>query len=193
MTETAIESVLHEERLFHPPVELSKNAHIKSLEDYHRIYDQAKADPEKFWADLAEKELHWFEKWDKVLDWQPPFAKWFVGGKLNISYNCLDRHLTNGRADKPALIWEGEPGDSLTFTYRELHREVCLMANALKHLGVGKGDRVGIYMPMIPEAAICHVSLCANRGASYGGIWRIQRRSFAQSSGRCPSKIGDYC
>jgi acetyl-CoA synthetase len=166
MTETAIESVLHEERLFQPPAELSKNAHIKSLEDYHRIYDQAKADPEKFWADLAERELHWFEKWDKVLDWQPPFAKWFVGGKLNISYNCLDRHLTNGRADKPALIWEGEPGDSRTFTYRELHHEVCLMANALKHLGVGKGDRVGIYMPMIPEAAIAMLA-CARIGAPH--------------------------
>ena len=166
MSQPTIESVLKEERLFPPPAEFSQKAHIKSMEEYKQLYDKAKADPEKFWAELAEQELHWFQKWDKVLDWQPPFAKWFVGGKLNISYNCLDRHLTTERRDQPALIWEGEPGDSRTFTYAELHREVCQFANALKQLGVEKGDRVGIYMPMIPEAAIAMLA-CVRLGAPH--------------------------
>lgn len=115
---------------------------------------------------MAEKELHWFRKWDKVLDWQPPFAQWFVGGKLNISDNCLDRHLTTEKRDKTALIWEGEPGEVRTFTYAQLHQEVCLMANVLKQLGVNKGDRVGIYLPMIPEAAIAMLA-CARIGAPH--------------------------
>lgn len=136
------------------------------MEMYRQLYDKAKADPQAFWAELAETELHWFEKWDTVLDWQPPFAKWFVGGKLNISYNCLDRHLTTWRRNKAALIWEGEPGDTRTLTYAQLHREVCQFANALKHLGVQKGDRVGIYMPMIPEAAIAMLA-CARVGAAH--------------------------
>jgi acetyl-CoA synthetase len=154
MSQATIESVLQEKRLFNPPSQFSQGSHIKSMEEYQRLYDQAKADPEAFWGQLAEQELHWFQKWDKVLDWQPPFAQWFVGGKLNISYNCLDRHLTPERQDKLALIWEGEPGDSRSFTYAQLHRDVCQMANVLKQLGLKKGDRVGIYMPMIPEAAI---------------------------------------
>ena len=166
MVEPTIESVLQEKRLFSPPSEFSDQAQIKSFEEYEQIYNQAKADPEKFWADLAEQELHWFEKWDQVLDWQPPFAKWFVGGKINISYNCLDRHLTTWRRNKAALIWEGEPGDSRTLTYAQLHREVCQMANVLKQLGVQKGDRVGIYMPMIPEAAIAMLA-CARIGAPH--------------------------
>lgn len=166
MSQPTIESILQEKRLFHPPTEFSQNAHIKSREEYEQLYNQAKADPQKFWAELAEQELHWFSKWDTVLDWQPPFAKWFVGGKINISYNCLDRHLTTSRKDKTALVWEGEPGDSRTFTYAELHREVCQMANVLKQLGVKKGDRVGIYMPMIPEAAIAMLA-CARIGAPH--------------------------
>ena len=166
MVEQTIESVLQEKRLFSPPSEFSDQAHIKSFAEYEQIYNQAKADPQKFWADLAEQELHWFEKWDQVLDWQPPFAKWFVGGKINISYNCLDRHLTTWRRNKAALIWEGEPGDSRTLTYAQLHREVCQMANVLKQLGVQKGDRVGIYMPMIPEAAIAMLA-CARIGAPH--------------------------
>ena len=136
------------------------------MEEYQRLYERAKADPQKFWAELAEQELHWFQKWDTVLDWQPPFAKWFVGGKINISYNCLDRHLTTWRKNKAALIWEGEPGDSRTLTYAQLHREVCQFANVLKQLGVQKGDRVGIYMPMIPEAAIAMLA-CARIGATH--------------------------
>ncbi|MFB2923084.1 acetate--CoA ligase [Aerosakkonema funiforme] len=166
MPQSTIESVLQEKRLFQPSPEFSQNAHIKSLEEYQQLYDRAKADPQKFWAELAEQELEWFQKWDTVLDWQPPFAKWFVNGKTNISYNCLDRHLTTWRKNKAALIWEGEPGDTRTLTYAQLHREVCQFANVLKQLGVQKGDRVGIYMPMIPEAAIAMLA-CARIGAPH--------------------------
>jgi acetyl-CoA synthetase len=166
MSDTTIESILHEQRLFPPAPEFAAAAQIASLAEYENIYKQAQAEPEKFWAQLAEQELHWFQKWDKVLDWQPPFAKWFVNGKINISYNCLDRHLTTSRKNKAALIWEGEPGDSRTLTYAQLHREVCQMANALKQMGVQKGDRVGIYMPMIPEAAIAMLA-CARIGAAH--------------------------
>jgi len=169
MVQSPIESILQEKRLFHPPAAFAQAAHIKSLEEYQRLYDRAKADPQKFWAELAE-ELHWFQKWDTVMDWQPPFAKWFVGGKLNISYNCLDRHLSTWRKNKAALIWEGEPGDSRTLTYAQLHREVCQFANALKQLGVQTGDRVGIYMPMIPEAAIAMLA-CARIGAPHTVIF----------------------
>ena len=166
MTEATIESILHENRSFPPSAEFAQQAHIKSLAEYEQLYEQAKADPEGFWAGLAEQELHWFQKWDTVLDWQPPFAKWFVNGKINISYNCLDRHLTTWRRNKAALIWEGEPGDSRTYTYAQLHREVCQFANVLKQLGVQKGDVVGIYMPMIPEAAIAMLA-CARIGAPH--------------------------
>jgi len=170
MSQPTIESILQEKRLFPPTPEFSQNAQIKSLEDYQQLYDKAKADPEKFWADLAETQLHWFQKWDTVLDWKPPFAKWFDGGKMNISYNCLDRHLTTWRRNKAALIWEGEPGDSRTFTYAQLHREVCQFANVLKQLGVKKGDVVGIYMPMIPEAAIAMLA-CARIGAPHSVVF----------------------
>ena len=166
MSDATIESILHENRTFDPPAAFSKQARIKSLAEYEQLYARAKADPEAFWAELAERELHWFKQWDQVLDWQPPFAKWFVNGKINISYNCLDRHLTTWRRNKAALIWEGEPGDSRTYTYAQLHREVCQFANALKQLGVQKGDLVGIYMPMIPEAAIAMLA-CARIGAPH--------------------------
>jgi acetyl-CoA synthetase len=166
MSESNIESILQENRLFPPSAEFSQQAHIKSLADYEQLCARAKADPEGFWAELAEQELHWFEKWHTVLDWQPPFAKWFIGGKMNLSYNCLDRHLTTWRKNKAAIIWEGEPGDSRTLTYAQLHREVCQFANALKQLGIQKGDVVGIYMPMIPEAAIAMLA-CARIGAPH--------------------------
>jgi len=166
MSNPTIESILHENRQFLPPAAFSQQAHIKTLEEYEQLYERAAADPQKFWAELAQKELHWFEKWHTVLDWQPPFAKWFVGGKLNISYNCLDRHLTTWRKNKAALIWEGEPGDSRTLTYAQLHREVCQFANVLKSLGAKKGDVIGIYMPMIPEAAIAMLA-CARIGAAH--------------------------
>ncbi|MGL5082055.1 MAG: AMP-binding protein, partial [Microcoleaceae cyanobacterium] len=170
MSQPTIESILNEKRLFEPSAEFSQNAHIKSLAAYQQLYERAKADPEGFWAELAEQELEWFQKWDVVLDWQPPFAKWFVGGKINISHNCLDRHLTTWRRNKAALIWEGEPGDSRTLTYAQLHREVCQMANVIKQLGVQKGDRVGIYMPMIPEAAIAMLA-CARIGAPHNVVF----------------------
>ena len=170
MSKPTIESILQEKRLFPPTSDFSENAHIKSLADYQRLYDKAKADPQQFWAELAESELHWVQKWDTVLDWQPPFAKWFVNGKINISYNCLDRHLTTWRKNKAALIWEGEPGDSRTLTYSQLHREVCQFANVLKQLGAKKGDRIGIYMPMIPEAAIAMLA-CARIGAPHSVVF----------------------
>jgi acetyl-CoA synthetase len=171
MSQPTIESILQEHRLFPPSAEFSQRSHIQSLEAYQQLYDRAQADPEAFWADLATSELHWFQPWDQVLDWSnPPFAKWFVNGKINLAYNCLDRHLDTPRRDKPALIWEGEPGDSKTFTYAELHREVCQFANALKQLGVQQGDRVGLYMPMIPEAAIAMLA-CARIGAAHSVVF----------------------
>lgn len=170
MSQPTIESILQEKRSFPPAAEFSANARIKSMAEYQDLYDAAAKDPEGFWADLAEKELHWFEKWEKVLDWQPPVAKWFVGGKTNISYNCLDRHLTTWRKNKAALIWEGEPGDSRTLTYAQLHREVCQMANVIKSFGVKKGDVVGIYMPMIPEAAVAMLA-CARIGAVHSVVF----------------------
>jgi len=166
MSQPTITSILAEKRVFKPAIAFSEHAHIQSFEQYQQIYNQAQADPEAFCAELAEQELHWFQKWHTVLDWQPPFAKWFDGGKINITHNCLDRHLQTWRKNKAALIWEGEPGDTRTLTYAQLHREVCQFANALKHLGVQKGDLVGIYMPMIPEAAIAMLA-CARIGAPH--------------------------
>ncbi|MEL6224131.1 MAG: acetate--CoA ligase [Cyanobacteria bacterium J06627_8] len=166
MTQPTIESILQENRTFAPPAEFAQQAHIKSFDAYQALYEKAKADPATFWAELAEQELDWFKKWDTVLDWQPPDAKWFVGGTLNITYNCIDRHLKTWRRNKAAIIWEGEPGDSRTLTYDQLHREVCQAANMLKGLGVQKGDVVGIYMPMIPEAAIAMLA-CARIGAPH--------------------------
>lgn len=170
MSQPTIESILQENRTFAPPADLAVNAEIKSLDDYQALYDRAAADPTAFWAELAAKELDWFQKWDTTLDWQPPFAQWFGGGKINISHNCLDRHLTTWRKNKAALIWEGEPGDSRTLTYAQLHREVCQFANVLKSLGAQKGDIIGIYMPMIPEAAIAMLA-CARIGAAHSVVF----------------------
>ncbi|MFM1842890.1 MAG: acetyl-coenzyme synthetase [Cyanobacteriota bacterium] len=165
-----IESILQENRLFEPPADFSEQAYVRSVREYDQLYSKAASNPERFWGELAEQELHWFKKWDRVLDWQPPFAKWFTGGQLNISYNCLDRHITTWRRNKAAIIWEGEPGDSRVITYGELHREVCQFANAMKSLGVSKGDRVAIYMPMIPEAAIAMLA-CARIGAPHSVVF----------------------
>jgi acetyl-CoA synthetase len=165
MSDTTIESILQEQRLFQPAPEFTEAATVSGFAAYEELYAKAAADPSAFWAELAQQELHWFKPWDTVLDWSnPPFAKWFDGGKINISYNCLDRHLATHRRDKPALVWEGEPGDSRTLTYFQLHQEVCQMANTLTKLGVTKGDRVAIYMPMIPEAAMAMLA-CARIGA----------------------------
>ena len=170
-TGSTIESVLQEQRLFAPPAALSASAAIPSMEAYRALAAKAEADPDRFWGDLAREQLHWFEPFHTVLDWtNPPFAKWFEGGTTNLAYNCLDRHLEGPRADKTALIWEGEPGDQRTFTYRQLHAEVCKAANALKALGIGKGDLVALYMPMVPEAAIAMLA-CARIGAPHSVVF----------------------
>jgi acetyl-CoA synthetase len=155
---SAIESYSHENRAFPPPPEFSANAHIKSFEEYEKLYAGAAADPQAFWAHIAEENIHWFRKWDTVLEWNEPHAKWFVGGKTNISYNCLDRHL------------EGEPGEIRTLTYKELHAEVCKFANVLKKLGVETGNRVALYMPLVPELAIAMLA-CARIGATHTVIF----------------------
>mgnify|MGYP002066728548 CR=1 FL=1 len=167
---TNIESLQHEARVFPPPKAFAEQAHIKSMEELEALRAEASADPEKFWARFAESELHWFKKWDSVLKWEPPHAKWFVGGKINISYNCIDRHLGTWRRNKAALIWEGEPGDTRTLTYQQLHTEVCRFANVLKKLGVEKGDRVALYLPLIPELAISMLA-CARIGATHSVVF----------------------
>jgi len=164
-----LDSTLREDRVFPPPPEFSAHAHIKSLEEYETLYKQSIEDPEAFWAGVA-KELHWFKPWDKVLEWNLPSAKWFVGGKLNLSYNCVDRHALSQRANKTALIWEGEPGEVRRLTYAELHVEVQKFANALKSLGIKKGDRVAVYMGMTPELAIALLA-CARIGAVHSVIF----------------------
>ncbi|MBE7517038.1 MAG: acetate--CoA ligase [Chloracidobacterium sp.] len=164
-----IDSVLNENRVFYPPKEFAAKAHIGSFEEYRRQYDEAAADIPAFWAKQAES-LDWFKKWDTVLEWNEPFAKWFVGGKINASYNCIDRHLTTWRKNKAAFIWEGEPGEQRTLTYLQLHREVCRFANVLKKLGVKTGDRVAIYMPLVPELAVAMLA-CARIGVTHTVIF----------------------
>ena len=169
MSVSHITSVLHEERVFKPSSQFSKQAHVSSFAEYQALYKSSIRNPEAFWAKIA-SELDWFKKWNKTLVWKTPFAKWFVGGKINVSFNCLDRHLNTWRKNKAALIWEGEPGDTRTLTYQELHREVCKFANVLKQLGAEKGDRVVIYMPLIPELAIAMLA-CARIGATHSIIF----------------------
>ncbi len=164
-----INSLLKEDRVFAPSAAFSSQAHIKSREDYDRIYKRSVEDPEGFWSEIA-GDLPWFKKWDSVLEWSEPFAKWFVGGRLNLSYNCLDRHLGSWRKNKAAIVWEGEPGDTRTLTYQQLHLEVCKFANVLKLLGVENGDRVAIYMPMIPELPVAMLA-CARIGATISVIF----------------------
>ncbi|MBC7898554.1 MAG: acetate--CoA ligase [Saprospiraceae bacterium] len=165
----SIESSQIETRIFPPPVEFAANAYVKSFEEYEALYAEAAKDPTAFWAKQAE-DLHWFRKWDTILEWNEPFAKWFVGGKLNISYNCLDRHLETDRRNKKAVIWEGEPGEIRELTYFELHAEVCRFANVLKKLGIQSGDRVALYMPLIPELSIAMLA-CARIGATHTVIF----------------------
>ncbi len=164
-----ITSVLKETRSFPPPPRFAAHAHIRSLEEYEELCQRARENPEAFWADQAER-LHWFQRWQQVLDWKEPHAQWFVGGKLNASYNCLDRHLNTPHKNKAAIIWEGEPGESRILTYQTLHREVCQFANVLKALGMQPGDRVTIYMPMVPELAIAMLA-CARIGVTHSVIF----------------------
>jgi acetyl-CoA synthetase len=165
-----IDTVMQEKRLFPPPKEFAARARIKSLDEYQRLWDEAAADPAKFWGDLARDELHWLEPFQKPLVWNEPFAQWFAGGKTNVSFNCLDRNLAAGLGNRTAILWEGEPGDTRTLTYAELHREVCEFANVLKSIGIVAGDRVSIYMPMVPELAIAMLA-CARIGAIHSVIF----------------------
>ena len=166
-----IDTVMQETRLFPPSDEFASQARIGSMAEYEELYQRAKQDPEAFWGELGRQELHWFEEFHTVLEWNEPDARWFIGGKTNASYNCLDIHLDTELADQTAIIWEGEPeGEVRTFTYRELHAEVCRFANVLKGLGIGKGDVVSIYMPMVPELAIAMLA-CARVGAIHSVIF----------------------
>ncbi len=161
----SIESVLIENRVFPPPEEFAKQAHISSLEQYQELWNRAKDDPEGFWAEQAEA-LDWIKPYDKVFEWTTPHAKWFLGGQLNVSANCIDRHCEGPRKNKAAIIWEGEPGDRRVLRYQDLQREVAKFANVLKGLGVKKGDVVAVYMPMVPELAIA-ILACARIGAPH--------------------------
>ena len=165
-----IDHVMHEERLFPPSEEFASNSVIGSLEAYQELYDRAKADPIAFWDEIGKNELHWFEPYSSVLEGGGTDVKWFVGGKTNMSYNCLDAQIEAGRGDKKAIIWEGEPGDTRTLTYKELYAEVCKFANVLKGLGVGVGDVVSIYMPMTPEIAVAMLA-CMRIGAVHSVIF----------------------
>ncbi len=164
-----IESHLIENRVFKPAKSFAKRARISSPAEYEELYKASIRNPEKFWAGEA-KELLWHKRWKTVLDWKPPFAKWFVGGTLNASENCLDRHLDSPRKNKAAIIWEGEPGDQRVLTYHQLHREVCRFSNVLKRNGLKKGDRVIVYMPLIPEAVIAMLA-CARIGAVHSVVF----------------------
>jgi acetyl-CoA synthetase len=168
-TSSNIESVLHEERVFSPAPEFAARAHVPSMEEYERLRREAEESPEEFWSRVA-GEIHWFKKWDAVLKWEPPHAEWFTGGRTNIAYNCLDRHLPTWRRNKAAIIWEGEPGEVRTLTYQQLYRHVCRFGNVLKKLGVRKGDRVALYMPLVPELAIAMLA-CARIGATHSVVF----------------------
>ncbi len=190
-----ISSFQQEKRVFPPSKDFSARAHIKSLAQYRKLYNESIKSPEKFWGKQAKDELVWFKPWSKVLQWKIPFAKWFVGGKLNVSHNCLDRHLDTPTANKAAIIWEGEPavpgksGEERTFTYRQLHREVCLFANVLKRTGLKKGDRVIIYLPMVPEAAIAMLA-CTRIGVVHSVVFGgFSAQSVADRIFDCQAKL----
>jgi len=168
-----IESLMSELRLFKPPRQGQKTAHVKSMKEYRDHYKRSMDDPEGFWEQRAEELVSWSRKWRTVVksDFHKPEIQWFIGGQLNVSYNCLDRHLTDGRRNKAAIIWQGEPEDDVrVYTYQMLHTEVCRFANVLKKMGVKKGDRVSIYLPMIPELAIAMLA-CARIGAMHSVVF----------------------
>ncbi len=165
MASKTLEDLLREERAFPPPAGFKAKANVRDP----KIYEEAARDRLAFWEGWA-RELHWFKPWEKALEWDLPYAKWFVGGKTNLSFNCLDRHLTTSRRHKKAILWEGEPGDERSLTYEELHREVCRFANVLKGLGVRTGDRVTLYLPMVPELAIAMLA-CARVGAPHSVVF----------------------
>jgi acetyl-CoA synthetase len=156
--------------VYAPSPEFVRKAHVQGMEGYLELFRRAEQDPEKFWGELAGREVHWFEKWSRVLEWNPPFARWFAGAKTNVSYNCLDRHLTTHRKNKVAILWEGEPGDQRFLTYQELHRLVSRFASVLKTQGYQTGDRAIIYMPMIPELPIAMLA-CARLGIIHSVVF----------------------
>jgi acetyl-CoA synthetase len=164
-----IDSVLHENRVFECAGDFRSQAHVRGMDEYERLYKEAETDPEAFWGAIA-SQLHWFQPWERVLDWNCPWAKWFSGGQINLSYNCLDRHVASHRRNKAAIIWEGEPGEVQTLTYQQLLIEVSKFANVLKSLGVRKGDRVAIYMGMCPALPIAMLA-CARIGAPHNVIF----------------------
>jgi len=159
-----------EERVYPPSPEFVKHANVKGIEGYRALCKRAEEQPAEFWGELAEKELFWFEKWSKAFEWNPPFVKWFVGGKTNVSYNCIDRHLKTHRKNKVAILWEGEPGDQRMITYQELHRLVSRFANVLKARGLKTGDRAIVYMPMIPELPVALLA-CARLGIIHSVVF----------------------
>lgn len=187
-----IESLSKEIRVFNPPEKGRAEAAVKSLEEYQAEYDRSMEDPEGYWGDRAEELLHWDKKWDKVLDADlyKPEVKWFVNGKLNVSYNCLDRHLTNGRRNKAAIIWQGEPEEDVrVYTYQMLHTEVCRFANVLKKLGVSRGDRVAVYLPMVPELAITLLA-CTRIGAIHSVVFAgFSAPSLKSRINDCEAKV----
>src|SRR2546427_6925093 len=162
---SSIDVLLHEERVFRPDAAFRRQANVKD----ESLYVKAARDPKAFWASCA-RDLVWLRPWKKVLMWNPPRARWFVGGKLNASVNCLDRHLTTPVRNKAAILWEGEPGEERTLTYAQLFRETCRFANVLKDLGGRKGDRVTLYMPLVPELAIAMLA-CARIGAVHSVVF----------------------
>ena len=164
------EPSMSDTKIYPPSPDFAENAHVKSLEQYRDLYDRAEKDPSTFWAGLARKELAWFKDFDTTLEWQEPVAKWFPGGKINASYNCLDRHLDTSRKNKIALLFEGEPGDQRMISYQELHRLVCRLATVLKNRGLKTGDRAVIYMPMIPELPIALLA-CARLGIIHSVVF----------------------
>ena len=170
MVENTIESLLREKRIFNPAPEFSKKAYIKSFEEYKKIYDDSIKDPASFWEQKAE-DLVWFKKWDSVYSWEPEnvICRWFEGGKLNASYNCLDRHLSS-RGNRIAIFWEGDNGDTENYTYAQLHSEVCKFANILRKKGIKRGDRIAIYLPMIPQLVISMLA-CARIGAIHNVVF----------------------
>ncbi|MCC7290808.1 MAG: acetate--CoA ligase [Phycisphaerales bacterium] len=166
---SGISSMMKELRVFPPPPEFARQAHIRGMDQYKALHARSLKDPEGFWGEAA-AELHWFRKWDRVLDWKLPDSKWFAGGKTNLAYNCLDLQIQRGRGDHTAILWEGEPGEVRRLTYRDVHREVCRFANGLRQLGVRQGDKVTLYMPMVPELAIAMLA-CARIGAPHSVIF----------------------
>jgi acetyl-CoA synthetase len=188
MSTVDIDSMLKEKRIFKPKPDFRKQAHISSEEQYLKMYRQSLDKPEKFWSKMSE-ELHWFKPWKKLCNWRAPFAEWFVGGKLNVSYNCLDRHVAGGRRNKAAIIWEAETGEVVTLTYQQLLSQVCQFSNVLKSEGVKKGDRVAIYMPMIPEAAVAMLA-CARVGAVHTVIFGgFSSQALVERINDCGAKL----